>query len=990
MKKYLLLITIILLFFSSAWSQQLAFPTAEGYGKYTVGGRGGKVYEVTNLNDSGAGSLRAAVEASGPRTVVFRVSGTIYLYSNLTIRNPYITIAGQTAPGDGICIANHPLEIGANQVIIRYIRTRLGDLSGIVDDAMGSRFTKHIIIDHVSASWSVDETMSIYHCDSMTVQWCIIAESLFNANHPNDADPTQTAPHGFGGIWGSDYSTYHHNLIADNSSRNPRFASGSGYTDYRNNVIYNWGYNSCYGGEKQQVGDTNPEHSFTDINMVANYYKPGPATEPGQVTYRIANPGYRDVKTDYGKWYIADNTMEGNAQVTANNWDGGVQPAGGLADTSLIKLAEPWQSMPIKQQSAAEAYNTVLDLAGCSFPKRDAVDSTIIHDARTGTATYEGTYNQYHTVPDPSKKCGIIDSQNDVGGFPTLNSTTPPTDSDHDGMPDSWETAHGLNPNDASDGNLYTLDSSYTNLEVYLNSIIDIPTDIPVTGVSISSEYQDVSKNGTLQLTATINPSNASNQTVSWTSSDNSVATVSATGLVTGVSFGTANITATTQDGSFTDTKAITVKNIPVTGVSLPDTASVYTGLFLQLTPTISPSNASNQNISWSSSNTSIATVSATGVVTGVAAGTATITVTTEDGGFTDECVITVNKSTLPSPLFKLGFNENTGTTVNNAGSVNTTLAMSNTIPAWSTNVPVNGGASSVDFGTTTGNYYIETDSIINELTGLTNFTVTGWVNCRNSTTGSGGNRIVTWINNGGDGVDIVYASDGSLKVGINQWPDNTTAISSQGMIPTDPNASSSNWRFFAVTYDAASSSLNIYFGDNTTEASIDKSLTYNQGPVGTNIGKLAIGHLNDESERTSRTDRMFRGLIDNVEIYNKTLDLDQIRTIQNIGTVQAVSQELYPETNCTLYPNPVNTSATVSYQLATASNVDIKVYDIMGNQVATLSNGIKAPGKHIETFDASHLSNTYYFVRFTVTPQNGSKPAYTQVKKMILLNLNK
>ena len=222
----------------------LAFPGAEGYGKYTAGGRGGKVYEVTNLNDFGKGSLRAAVEAEGSRTVVFRVSGTIDLKSNLTIRNPYITIAGQTAPGDGICIKRYPLSIGADEVIIRYIRVRLGDESGVDADAISSRYNKNLIIDHVSASWSVDETMSIYHNENVTVQWCLIAESLYQSNHIK-------GHHGFGGIWGSNYSTYHHNLLAHHSSRNPRFASGCGNTDYRNNVLYNWGYQSCYGGEKQ-------------------------------------------------------------------------------------------------------------------------------------------------------------------------------------------------------------------------------------------------------------------------------------------------------------------------------------------------------------------------------------------------------------------------------------------------------------------------------------------------------------------------------------------------------------------------------------------------------------------------------------------------------------------------------------------------------------------------------------------------------------------
>ena len=216
MKKFVFS-TLLLFSMGLIYAQQLAFPTAEGYGKYTKGGRGGVVYEVTNLNDSGEGSLRAAIKASGPRTVVFRISGTIVLNSAITIRNPYITIAGQTAPGDGICIRRHPLNIGADNVIIRYLRVRLGDESGNDYDTMSSRYCKHIILDHISTSWSVDECMSIYHCDSITVQWCIVSESMSHSNHVKGS-------HGFGGIWGSNYGTYHHNLLAHHSSRNPRMA----------------------------------------------------------------------------------------------------------------------------------------------------------------------------------------------------------------------------------------------------------------------------------------------------------------------------------------------------------------------------------------------------------------------------------------------------------------------------------------------------------------------------------------------------------------------------------------------------------------------------------------------------------------------------------------------------------------------------------------------------------------------------------------------
>lgn len=433
-------------------AKQLAFPTAEGYGKHTVGGRGGKVFEVTNLNDSGDGSLRAAVEAKGPRTVVFRVSGTIDLKSDLRIKNPNITIAGQTAPGDGICLKRYPLMISADEVIIRYLRVRFGDESGKDADAISSRYVKNLIIDHVSASWSVDETVSIYHCQNITVQWCLISESMFNSNHSKSS-------HGFGGIWGSNNSSYHHNLIAHHSSRNPRFASGCGHTDYRNNVIYNWGYRSCYGGEAQQKGSE--KFNFSTINMVANYYKPGPATDPGRKT-EIAEPSSRG-KDDKGSWHVAGNFMEGSPAVTADNWLG-------VRGSNYLKLDQAWESMPIKQETAEKAYQSVLKNVGATLPKRDSIDTRIIEEVRTGSATFEGIYKTKKKVADKSKITGIIDSQKDVGGWPELKSSPAPKDSDHDGMPDEWESKNGLDPNEASDRNKVAPDG-YTMLEHYLNNL---------------------------------------------------------------------------------------------------------------------------------------------------------------------------------------------------------------------------------------------------------------------------------------------------------------------------------------------------------------------------------------------------------------------------------------------------------------------------------------------------------------------------------------
>jgi pectate lyase len=417
------------------YSQQLAFPTAEGYGKYTVGGRGGKVYEITSLRSSGPGRLGEAIAASEPRTVVFRVSGTII--GDFRIRNNKITIAGQTAPGDGICIKGS-LTIDASNVIIRYIRVRANPTAET--DAIWGRYHKNIILDHVSASWSNDEVMSPYHNENVTIQWCMITEACAKFRNGENIG------HRFGGIWGNNYSTYHHNLIAHNDSRNPRWASGCGFNDYRNNVLYNWGYQSCYGAEAHQSGDRrNPPIEFSTVNMIANYYKPGPATGSGG-SDRIAEPSARS-SDDKGSWYVAENYVDGFPDVTADNWLG-------IDGTEYTKLDAPWDAMPINQESPQDAYNAVLAHAGCSKPKRDSIDRRIVEEARNGTATYGNN--------------GIITTPSDVGGWPELNSTTAPTDTDHDGIPDAWESAKGLNPDDAADGNEVAADG-YTNMETYLN-----------------------------------------------------------------------------------------------------------------------------------------------------------------------------------------------------------------------------------------------------------------------------------------------------------------------------------------------------------------------------------------------------------------------------------------------------------------------------------------------------------------------------------------
>ncbi len=431
----------------------LAFPGAEGFGRYTSGGRGGRVYEVTNLNDDGQpGSFRWAVEQSGPRIIVFRVSGTIMLNSDLNITHGDLTIAGQTAPGDGICIANHTVECKASNVIVRYMRFRLGDLTAEADDSFWGRYQKNIILDHLSISWAIDEDGSWYDNKDFTMQWCVYSESLYHSYHPK-------GNHGYGGIWGGMGATFHHNLLADNSSRNPRF-NGARYTtthatelvDFRNNVIFNWGFNSAYGGESGNQ------------NMINNYFKPGPATGGGSTRYRIVQP--YDVHTQtapFSKWYVAGNYMEGNSAVTADNWNGGVQPNDYKVPLDSLRLNSPLTSAPVNTQSAFSAYISVLKNVGDNFPARDSADLRVINEVETGDAPFGATYSGGNK--------GIIDSQTDVGGWPALAATNPPKDSDHDGMPDDWETAHGLNPNDSTDA-IQVAPDGYTYVENYINSLV--------------------------------------------------------------------------------------------------------------------------------------------------------------------------------------------------------------------------------------------------------------------------------------------------------------------------------------------------------------------------------------------------------------------------------------------------------------------------------------------------------------------------------------
>lgn len=441
-KKTSIILTFILLVCNINNAQQLAFPSAEGFGKHTTGGKGGIIYKVTNLNDDGEGSLRKGIVKKEPRIIVFDVSGTIELKSKLDINKGKgnLSILGQTAPGEGITIKGYPFTIKADNVIVRYLRFRMGDENSIQGDALGCTKTNNVIIDHCSISWGTDENASFYKNKNFTLQWCIISEALNKSVHEKGA-------HGYGGIWGGVNASFHHNLIASNNSRNPRFSGSSTtenseneFVDFRNNVIYNWGENSIYGGEKGTY------------NIVNNYFKSGPATTSSKLD-RIISPS-----EPYGKFYVNGNYVHGYEGITKNNWNGGVQ----CDNPEATKLNSPINILNnTNTSSAVIAYKNVLKKAGASI-FRDAVDVRIIHNTKEGSSNY---------------KNGIIDSQENVGGWPLLKSEKPKEDTDKDGIPDNWENKNKLDSK-KNDANLNTLDKDYTNIEVYSNSIVFLTSSL--------------------------------------------------------------------------------------------------------------------------------------------------------------------------------------------------------------------------------------------------------------------------------------------------------------------------------------------------------------------------------------------------------------------------------------------------------------------------------------------------------------------------------
>ena len=484
-----------------------AFPGAEGGGMFTFGGRGGKVLTVTNLNDDGPGSFRWACEQGGARIVVFNVSGIIRLKSPIYVRAPYITIAGQTAPGEGVCIAGESFQVDTHDVIVRHMRFRRGEtLVTNREDSFGGNPVGNIMIDHCSCEWGCDENISFYRhmfdkhngkpmekkpTVNVTIQNTISAKALDTWNHA------------FGSTIGGENTSFMRNLWADNTGRNPSIG-WAGVFNFVNNVTYNWVHRVADGGEYKSM-----------FNFINNYYKPGPLTpKDSPIGHRITKSESRSEGLfpfkQFGRIYAVGNVMEGYPEVTKDNWNGGIQTAdkdGAIDETelALMRSNEPFAMPHIKVMGAEQAYEWVLANVGANIPCRDIVDQRICEEVRTGQAYYvkdyekemaklekktgvkqnpygnmwglhpksqnEQGYFKYRRLGNDSYKQGIITDPRQMGGYPEYKSWQPYKDSDLDGMPDEWETRYGLNPNDASDAVKDCNGDGYTNIEKYINGI---------------------------------------------------------------------------------------------------------------------------------------------------------------------------------------------------------------------------------------------------------------------------------------------------------------------------------------------------------------------------------------------------------------------------------------------------------------------------------------------------------------------------------------
>lgn len=476
-KKYIIISIFFLSQITNAQTTIPAFPGAEGFGAKSIGGRGGKVIEVTNLNNSGAGSFRAACEASGPRIVVFKVAGLISLTSRINIQNPYITIAGQTAPGDGICIRGGQLSVNTHNIVVRYIRSRAGDNtdynSGINPDNRDcfeiqnqSTPPYNVIFDHCSASWGIDETMSTwYPCKDITIQWCILAEGLQNSLHTK-------GPHGKGLLIGDGARgvSILNTVFANNFDRNPMIKAST-TVEFNNNIVYGWGsddYNSVYVGLLGNEGHTPLQPNY--LNIIGNTFLPSASSF---ITYSVRANSDMDANS---KIFIKDNI--GLGRMNTSDPEVNILRSRDRGYTTSSSAVSGTTYEPV---SRTKAYDLVLAGAGAILPKRDAVDTRVINDIKNGTGK-------------------IINSQSEVGGYPVYTSGTPYLDTDKDGMSNDWETKYGFNPNDASDGSLDADKDGYTNVEEFLNNTIpkesitefSEESDVIITSISLNANTNEL------------------------------------------------------------------------------------------------------------------------------------------------------------------------------------------------------------------------------------------------------------------------------------------------------------------------------------------------------------------------------------------------------------------------------------------------------------------------------------------------------------------
>ena len=477
-----------------------SFPGAEGGGMFSFGGRGGKVITVTNLNDRGPGSFREACETGGARIVVFNVAGIIRLKTPIIVRAPYITIAGQTAPGDGVCIAGESFWVNTHDVVVRHMRFRRGETNvGRRDDAFGGNPVGNIMIDHCSCTWGLDENISFYrHMFSPGAGYKDLKLPTVNVTIQNtiSAKALDTYNHAFGSTLGGENCSFMRNLWASNAGRNPSIG-WNGVFNFVNNVTYNWVHRSVDGGDYTAL-----------YNMINNYFKPGPLTPKNTpVGHRILKPESGRSKLGYyvfGRVYANGNIMEGYDAITKDNWAGGIQvqeQANTDGYTENMKWNEPFPMPHLTIMPAKDAYKYVLKNVGATIPSRDIVDERIIEEVETGKPYYvEGldpnSFYQFEhrRLPNDSYKQGIITDISQVGGYPEYKGT-PYVDTDGDGMPDAWEKANGLNSNDPSDAVKDCTGDGYTNIEKYINGI---STKKKVDWTNLKNNYDTLAKKGKL------------------------------------------------------------------------------------------------------------------------------------------------------------------------------------------------------------------------------------------------------------------------------------------------------------------------------------------------------------------------------------------------------------------------------------------------------------------------------------------------------------